>query len=82
MGQPVLLQQVAEAQNRTLVRHHLVAQLNPRETPHRLIGGTRQNLSGLDSAGSTDVRSHFAFTDRTEALREALHKCFGSGINS
>src|SRR5258705_2419838 len=36
MGQPVLLQQVAEAQNRTLVRHHLVAQLNPRETPHRL----------------------------------------------
>src|SRR3984893_8510550 len=36
LGQPVLLQQVAEAQNRTLVRHHLVAQLNPRETPHRL----------------------------------------------
>ena len=33
-----------------------------------LIGGTLQNLSGLDSAGSTDVRSHFAFTDRTEAL--------------
>jgi len=32
----VLLQQMAEAQNRTLVRHHLVAQLNPRETPHRL----------------------------------------------
>src|SRR5580692_6755931 len=27
---------VAEVQNRTLVRHHLVAQLNPRETPHRL----------------------------------------------
>src|ERR1700682_5143322 len=36
MGQPVLLQQVAEAQNRTLVRHHLVAQLNPPKTPHRL----------------------------------------------
>jgi hypothetical protein len=32
--------------------------------------GTRQNLSGLDSAGSTDVRSHFAFIDRTEALSD------------
>ena len=29
--------------------------------------GTRRNLSGLDSARSTDVRSHFAFIDRTEA---------------
>jgi hypothetical protein len=33
-----------------------------------LIGGTRQNLCGLDSAGSTDVRSHFAFIDRTGTL--------------
>jgi hypothetical protein len=33
-----------------------------------LIRRNWQNLSGLDSAGSTDVRSHFAFIDRTEAL--------------
>jgi hypothetical protein len=33
-GQPVL-QQVAEAQNRTLVGHYLVALFNSRETPHR-----------------------------------------------
>ena len=33
-----------------------------------LIGRTRQKLSGLDSAGSTNVRSHFAFIDRTGAL--------------
>ena len=33
-----------------------------------LIGGTRQNLSGLDSAGSTDVRSHFALIEVDRAL--------------
>src|SRR2546421_11153269 len=35
-GQPMLLQQMPKAQNRTLVRHRIVAQLHPRETPHRL----------------------------------------------
>src|ERR1700682_3131908 len=35
LGQPMALQQVAKAQNRALIRHHLVAQLHPRETPHR-----------------------------------------------
>ena len=39
-----------------------------------LIGGTRQNLSGLDSAGSTDVRSHFASSIEPKLLaaREAF----------
>jgi len=35
LGQPMALQQVAKAHNRALIRHHLVAQLHPRETPHR-----------------------------------------------
>src|SRR3984957_16780368 len=35
VSQRVALQQVAEAQNRTLVRHHLVAQLNPCKPAHR-----------------------------------------------
>jgi len=35
-GQPVPLKQMAKAQNRTVVRHYLVAQLHPRATPHRL----------------------------------------------
>jgi len=35
LSQPMALQQVAKAQNRALIRHHLVAQLHPRETPHR-----------------------------------------------
>ena len=29
LGEPVLLEQVAKAQNRTLVRHHVVAQFHP-----------------------------------------------------
>src|SRR6201993_483643 len=35
-GQVVLLQQMAKAQDGGLIRHHVVAQLHPREAPHRL----------------------------------------------
>jgi|SRR5208282_893328 len=45
-----------------------------RAAPAALIGGTRQNLSGLDSAGSTDVRSHFgsSIEPKLLATREAI----------
>ena len=37
-----------------------------RAAPAALIRRKWQNLSGLDSSGSTDVRSHFAFIDRIQ----------------
>src|SRR5271167_4779245 len=36
LGQSMLLQQMAKTQNCSLVRHHLVAQLDPNKTTHRL----------------------------------------------
>jgi hypothetical protein len=47
------------------VRARFVIAHGPRERARgALIAETRQNLSGLDSTGSMDVRSEFAFIDR------------------